>query len=39
MVFEQERKTIAELDDEAWAKLAWEVNFDEADVGAGRPTG
>ncbi len=39
LVFEQERESLAELDDEAGPELAWEVNFDETDVGAGEPTG
>jgi hypothetical protein len=39
LIFEQERETLAELDDEAGPDLAWEIDFDEADVGAGEPTG
>ena len=38
-VFEQQREAFAELDDEAGPKLMREVDFDEADVGAGKPTG
>ena len=39
VIFEQERKTFAELDDEARLELAREVEFDETDVGAGEATG
>jgi hypothetical protein len=39
LVFEQERETFAELDDEAGPELAREIDFDEADVGASEATG
>ncbi len=32
-IFEQKRESLGELDDEAWAELAWEIDFDEACVG------
>jgi hypothetical protein len=35
LVFEQEREAFAEFDDEAGPELAREVDFDEADIGAG----
>jgi hypothetical protein len=35
LVFEEAREAFAELDDEAGSELAREVDFDEADVGAG----
>jgi hypothetical protein len=34
VIFEQERKTFTELDDQTRAKLAREVDFDEAEAGA-----
>ena len=39
LVLEQQREAFAELDDEAGPELTREVDFDEADVGAGKPTG
>jgi hypothetical protein len=39
VVFEQQREAFAELDDEAGPELVREVDFDEADVGAGGATG
>lgn len=39
MLFEQEREALAEFDDEAGPERAREVDFDEADVGAGEATG
>ena len=39
LVFEQEREALAELDDEAGPELAREIDFDEADVGAGEAAG
>ena len=39
LVFEQQREAFAELDDEAGPELTREVDFDEADVGAGKSTG
>lgn len=39
LFFQQEREPFAELDDETGPKLAREVDFDEADVGAGQSTG
>ncbi len=38
-VFEQDRETLTELDDKAWAELTRELDFDEAGVGAGRAAG
>ncbi len=39
LLFEQEREALAEFDDEVGPERAREVNFDEADVGAGEATG
>ncbi len=39
LIFEQKREALAELNDEAGPDLAREIDFDEADVDAGEPTG
>ena len=39
IVFKQERKTFTKFNDESRTELAREVNFDEANICAGRPTG
>jgi hypothetical protein len=39
VVFDQQREPFAELDGEAGPELAREVDFDEADAGAGEPAG
>lgn len=38
-VLQQERKALAELDDEAGPDLARKIDLDESDVGAGEPRG